>query len=88
MSEVHILRIFNLLVGVVGLAIGLGVLLVPKTISSIEKTLDKEFSTEKLEKMLNERRNLSESLMKRPKVFAFFLLVVSFLLLLSSLLLF
>ena len=88
MGEIHIFRVFNLIVGVIGLAIGLGVLLVPKTISSIEKTLDKEFSTAKLEKMLNERRNLSESLMKRPKMFAFFLLVVSFLLLLSSLLLF
>lgn len=88
MEEIYILRIFNLLVGVIGVAISIGVLLVPKAISDIEKKLDKSFSTEMLEKILNQRRNLSAALMKHPKVFGTILLVISFLLLVSSITIF
>lgn len=88
MEEIYILRIFNLLVGVIGVAIAIGVLLVPKAISDIEKKLDKSFSTEILEKILNQRRNLSAALMKHPKVFGIILLVISFLLLVSSITIF
>ena len=84
MEEVYILRIFNLLIGVIGLAIAIGVLLVPKVIGDLEKKLDKNFSTDMLEKMLNQRRNLSEALLKHPKIFGIILLVISFLLILSS----
>ena len=84
MTEVYMYRVFNVLVGIIGLAIGVGLILVPKTISAIEKKLDKEFSTQKLEKILNERRNLSEVLMRRPKIFAAILILVSFFLILSS----
>lgn len=88
MEEVYFFRIFNLLVGVIGLAIGIGVLLAPKVISDIEKKLDKNFSTENAEKILNQRRNLSEALLKYPKAFGTILFVASFLLLLSSIYLF
>ena len=88
MTEVYMYRVFNVLVGIIGLAIGVGLILVPKTISAIEKKLDKEFSTQKLEKILNEKRNLSEVLMRRPKIFAAILILVSFFLILSSLMVF
>ncbi|HAJ56300.1 MAG TPA: hypothetical protein DCL35_00855 [Candidatus Omnitrophica bacterium] len=88
MEEVYFFRIFNLVVGVIGLAIGIGVILIPKAISNIENKLDKNFSTDMLEKMLNQRRNLSQALLKHPKIFGAILLVISFLLLLSSVYLF
>ena len=84
MQELEMIRVFNLLIGVVGLAIGIGVIFVPKTISKIEKGLDKNFSTDDIEKMLNKKHNLSDLLLKKPKLFGSILLVVSFLLLLSS----
>ncbi len=85
MDSVLGLKVFNIVVGVIGIAIGLGVMLAPKIISQIEKSLDKEFSTDIIEKILNQRRNLSQALMRHPKVFGLILLVISFLLLLSSL---
>ena len=88
MQELNIFRVFNLLIGVIGIAVAVGLLLVPRVIYDIEKKLDKTFSTEKLEKLLNERKNLSAALLRRPKLFGVILLLVSFLLLLSSVLLF
>lgn len=88
MEQVYFWKIFNLLVGVVGAAIGLGVVLMPQVISRIEQKLDKNFSTEKLEKMLNERRNLSEILLRHPKIFGFIVILLSFLLVASSLFIF
>jgi hypothetical protein len=88
MQEVYYFRVFILLIGVIGAAIAIGVILVPKSISDLEKKLDKNFSTEILEKMLNQRRNLSEALLKHPKIFGGILLVTSLLLLLSSIYLF
>jgi hypothetical protein len=88
MQELDFLRIFNLLVGVVGLAVSIGILLIPRVISNLEKKLDQNFSTEAIEKMLNQKRNLSEALLKHPRVFGFILLFISFFLTLSSILLF
>ena len=88
MQELNIFRVFNLLIGVIGIAVAVGLLLVPRVFYDIEKKLDKTFSTEKLEKLLNERKNLSAALLRRPKLFGVILLLVSFLLLLSSVLLF
>ena len=88
MAEFYFLKVFNVLVGIAGLAIALGVLLIPKVVVHVEKKLDKNFSTEKLEKILNERKNLSAILMKRPKFFGAILLAISLLLLLSNLLFF
>lgn len=88
MEEIAIFRIFNLLIGVIGLAVAIGIILVPRVISALEKRLDKTFSTETLEKLLNQRHNLSEVLLNHPKVFGFILLFISFLLTLSSILLF
>jgi hypothetical protein len=78
----------SLLAGVVGLAVAIGVILAPHAIHKIEKGLDKTFSTESVEKILNARRDLSSALLRRPRIFGFFLLAISFLLLLSNLLLF
>lgn len=88
MNELSIVRLVNLLCGVIGLAVAIGMILVPHVVSKIDKKLDTEFSTDKLEKILNRRKNLSEVLLKHPKVFGFVLLAVSFLLLLSGILLF
>ncbi|HQP91341.1 MAG TPA: hypothetical protein PLU24_01555 [Candidatus Omnitrophota bacterium] len=85
MEEAYIFKVFNLIVGIVGLAIGLGIILAPKIISSIEKTLNKEFDpTVTFEKFLNQKKNLTEALMKHPKIFGSILVIVSFFLLLSS----
>jgi hypothetical protein len=86
MGDVTFFKIFNLLVGTIGIALGIGLILVPNVIAELEKKLDKNFSTEKLEQFLNERKNLSQSLLKKPKFFGIVLLVISFLLLLSSVL--
>ncbi len=88
MEEIDFLRIFNLLVGVVGLAVSIGILLIPRIVSSLEKKLDKDFSTEAIDKLLNQKRNLTEALLKHPRVFGFILLFISFFLTLSSILLF
>ena len=88
MTELDILRIVNLLVGVVGLAVSISILLMPRAISDLEKKLDKSFSTEMIEKILNQRRNLSEALLRHPRIFGFMLLGISFLLALSAILLF
>ncbi|MFH0940333.1 MAG: hypothetical protein V1840_00570 [Candidatus Omnitrophota bacterium] len=88
MLELGFLRIFNLLIGVVGLAVSIGILLIPRAISQLEKKLDQNFSTEAIEKLLNQKRNLSEALLKHPRVFGFILLFISFFLTLSGILLF
>ncbi|OIO36135.1 MAG: hypothetical protein AUJ74_03525 [Candidatus Omnitrophica bacterium CG1_02_44_16] len=88
MEELSFLRIFNLLAGVIGLAVAIGVLLIPSAVSKLEKKLDKDFSTDALDKMLNQRRNLSEALLKHPRAFGLILLFISFFLTLSSILLF
>ena len=64
----------------------MGVILVPQAISQIEKKLDKTFSTDRIEKLLNARKNLSDALLKHPRIFGFILFFVSFFLILGSLL--
>ena len=88
MNELNLIRLINLLSGVVGLAVAIGVILVPHVVSKVDKRLDKEFPTDKLDKILHEKKNLSEVLLKHPRIFGFILLVISFLLLLSGILLF
>lgn len=85
MENIYVFKIFNLIVGMVGLGIGLGIILMPKVISTIEKKLDKTYSTEKLEKALNQRKNLSEVLLRHPKIFGSIVLIVSLLLVMASL---
>ncbi len=85
---VYVYRIVSLISGVIGLAVAIGVILIPNVVSRIEKGLDKSFSTEALEKMLNQRKNLTEALLKHPRIFGFILLFISFLLVASSLYLF
>lgn len=87
-DELEILKIVSVLSGVLGLAIGLAIILVPKALMKVEQNLDKSFSTEKLEKILNERRNVTQTLLKRPRLFGIILLVISFLLVLSGMIVF
>ena len=88
MIDAYVFRIFNLMIGVIGLIVAIGILLAPSVVTRIDKFLDKNFSTEKWEQILNQRRNLTDALMKRPKIFGSILLVISFLLLLSSIVIF
>jgi hypothetical protein len=88
MEEIYVLRILSFLAGVIGLAVAIGVLLVPRAVVQVDKKLDTTFSTDNIEKILNQRRNLSGILMKHPKVFGAILFVISFLLVLSNILLF
>lgn len=86
MDDVYIFRLVSIMAGVVGLAMSIGVLLIPQAVRRLERNLDKDFSTDHLEKVLNERKNLSEVLLRHPRIFGFILLAISFMLLLLSLL--
>lgn len=88
MDELEILKIICVMSGVLGLAVGLAIILVPKALMKVEQNLDKSFSTEKLEKILNERRNVTQVFLRRPRVFGFILLLISFLLVLAGMIIF
>lgn len=84
MDEIRPFIIFNVIAGLMGIIVALGIMLIPHVISAMEKKLDKTFSTQRLEELLNKRRSFSEILLKHPKLFGLVLLVISFLLFVSS----
>lgn len=84
MDEIRPLMIFNIVAGLLGIIVALGIMLIPHIIAALEKKLDKTFSTQRLEELLNKRRNFSEILLKHPRLFGLILLVVSFLLFVSG----
>lgn len=88
MDDVALLKTFNIFVGAVAFAIGIGIFFIPKVVAQIEKKLDKSFSTDKLEKMLNERKNMSQVLMNHPRVVGIILVSCSLLLLISGIVVF
>jgi len=85
MGEYFLYPVFTMVAGVIGLAVAVGMILAPRVLAQIEKKLDTEVSTDKLDKALNEKINLTQVLMKHPRIFGFILLVISFLLVLLSL---
>lgn len=85
MSEYFLYPIFTMIAGVIGLAVAVSMILVPRALAQLDKKLDTHVSTDKLEKVLNGRMNLTQALMKHPRIYGAILLVVSFLLVLSSL---
>jgi len=88
MDDVVFLRIFDILVGTITLAIGIGIFFIPQVVAKIEKKLDKVFSTDKLEKMLNDRKNVSQILLNHPRAVGIILICCSLLLLVSGVVVF
>ena len=85
MSDTFLYPVFTMVAGVIGLAVAVGMILVPRALAQIDKKLDSHVSTDRLEKALNERINLTQALMKHPRIYGAILLAISFLLVLSSL---
>ena len=85
MGDSFLYPVFTMVAGVIGLAVAVGMLLVPRALAQIDKKLDTSVSTDNIEKTLNQRINLTQTLMKHPKIVGSILLVISFLLVLSSL---
>ena len=84
MEDLSILRMFDLVVGAIGIVIGLAVVFAPKTVRNLEKGLDKEISTDTLQKMLERRRDISDFLFRYAKIFGALLVITSLFLLFTS----
>ncbi len=84
MEDLSMLRMFNLIVGAIGIVIGLGVVFAPKAIRNLEKKLDTDISTESLQKLLEQKRDISDFLFRYAKVFGALLVLTSLFLLFTS----
>ena len=84
MDDLGILRMFNLVVGAIGIVIGIAVVFAPKTIRHLNKELDKTISTESIQKMLERKRDISDFLFRYAKAFGALLVITSLFLLFTS----
>jgi hypothetical protein len=87
MDEMTILRMVDLVAGVLGGLTALGLIFAPKLVEKIEKMLDYTFPTSHLEEALNKKRDLSALLLRRARVYGLFLLIISFFLLMTGIIL-
>ncbi|MGE5280599.1 MAG: hypothetical protein ACM3L6_07655 [Deltaproteobacteria bacterium] len=88
MDDIAILRFIDLVAGVLGGVMALGLIFIPHVIEQAEKKLDYDISTTHLEEILNKKRDLNSALMRRSRVFGLILLVISFFLLMTAVILF
>ena len=84
MEDLSILRMFNLVVGSIGIVIGIAVVFAPKTVRNLEKELGKGISTDSLQKMLERKRDISDFLFRYAKIFGALLVLTSLFLLFTS----
>jgi hypothetical protein len=84
MDDLSVLRMFNLVVGAIGIVIGLAVIFAPKAMRNIEKGLDKDITTDNLQKILERRRDISDFLFRYAKAFGTLLVLTSLFLLFTS----
>ena len=84
MEDLSILRMFNLIVGAIGIVIGIAVIFAPKTIRNLSKELDRDISTESLQKILERKRDISDFLFRYAKAFGALLVITSLFLLFTS----
>jgi hypothetical protein len=84
MEDISILRLFNLVVGAIGIVIGLAVIFTPKTVRDLEKNLDKNIPTDTIQKMLERKRDISDFLFRYSKAFGTLLVLTSLFLLFTS----
>ena len=84
MEDLYMLRIFNLVVGAIGIVIGLAVIFAPKSVRDLEKNLDKEIPTDTLQKILERKRDISDFLFRYAKVFGTLLVLTALFLLFTS----
>jgi len=68
--------------------VALGLIFAPGLIEKIQKKLDYDISTTHLEEILNKKRDLSSALMRRSRLFGLLLLIVSFFLIMTGVILF
>jgi|GEM_PF-1311145 len=87
MDDLGILRVVDLIAGALGGLAAVGLMFFPRVVEWLEKRLDYDFSTQRLENSLNRKRELSSLLYRRSRIFGLILLVVSFFLLMTGLIL-
>ena len=88
MEDLMILRLIDLIAGILGGVVAIGLIFVPRVVESIEKKLDYDISTTHLEEILNKKRDLTSALMRRSRVFGLLLLIISFFLIMTAVILF
>ena len=88
MEDLAILRYVDLIAGVVGGLVALGLIFAPSMIEKMQKKLDYDISTAHMEEILNKKRDLGSALMRRSRVFGMILLIISFFLIMTGIILF
>jgi hypothetical protein len=84
-DEARLVRFIFILIGSMGLAIGLGLMLATPAVVKEKKPPPQGFSREKIKEILSRKRSMADILLRRPKFFGLALFMVSFFLLLSVL---
>ncbi len=87
MGDLEILRVVDLVAGGVGALAAIGLMFFPRAVEWLEKKLDFNFSTLRLEEKLNRKREISSLLYRRSRIFGLILLIISFFLLMTGLIL-
>ncbi len=87
MDDLQILRVVDLVAGGLGALGALALMFAPRAVEWIEKKLDYNFSTKSLEETLNKKREIGSLLYRRSRIFGLVLLLVSFFLLMTGLIL-
>jgi len=87
MDDLGILRVVDLVAGVIGALAAVGLIFAPRVVEWLEKKLDYNISTSFLEETLNKKREISTLLLRRSRVVGLLLLVISFFLLMTGIIL-
>jgi hypothetical protein len=87
MDDLAILRVVDLVAGAIGGLAAIGLIFAPRVVEWLEKKLDYNFSTHSLEETLNKRKEISSLLLQRSRVIGLILLVISFFLLMTGIIL-
>ena len=88
MEDLSILRYVDLIAGALGSLVAIGLIFAPSVIEKMQKKLDYDISTAHLEEILNKKRDLTSALMRRSRVFGMVLLIISFFLIMTGVILF
>ncbi len=87
MGDLQILRVIDLVAGGVGALAAVGLMFFPRVVEWMEKKLDFHISTHNLEESLNKKREVGSLMYRRSRVFGLILLIISFFLLMTGLIL-